>query len=203
MIKFIVGVLIGIGLVLVAGYFFVTRGAVFMGTNANPLPLERRIAGAAISASIGKSADDPSPLTADETNLQAGAQVYMKACAGCHGRMDQATGGAKGFYPSPPHLFPPSKGVTDDPVGATHWVVKNGIRFSAMPSFNQKLSDSEIWQVSLLLQSANKLPASVQDSLRQPRQQQQPQSQPQPQPSQQQSPATSPTPQGESGNLKR
>jgi mono/diheme cytochrome c family protein len=51
-------------------------------------------------------------------------------------------------------------------------VVKNGIRFSAMPSFNQKLSDSEIWQVSLLLQNDNKLPNSVQDSLRQPQQQQ-------------------------------
>jgi hypothetical protein len=37
-----------------------------------------------------------------------------------------------------------------------------------MPSFNQKLSESEIWQVSLLLRNADKLPASVQDSLRQP-----------------------------------
>jgi thiosulfate dehydrogenase len=170
MIKFIVGVLIGIGLVLVAGYFFVTRGALFMGTSANPLPLERRIAGAAITASIGKSAGDPCPLPADETNLQAGAKIYMQACAGCHGRLDQASSGAKGFYPRPPHLLPPSKGVTDDPVGATHWVVKNGIRFSAMPSFNEKLSDSDIWQVSLLLQNADKLPASVQDSLRQPQQ---------------------------------
>jgi thiosulfate dehydrogenase len=65
-------------------------------------------------------------------------------------------------------LLPPGTGVTDDPVGATHWVVKNGIRFSAMTSFNQKLSDSEIWQVSLLLRNADKLPNSVQDSLRQP-----------------------------------
>jgi mono/diheme cytochrome c family protein len=95
----------------------------------------------------------------------------MQACAGCHGKVDQPSSGAKNFYPQPPHLLPPSQGVTDDPVGATHWVVKNGIRFSAMPSFNQKLSDSEIWQVSLLLQNANKLPNSVQDSLRQPQQQ--------------------------------
>ena len=40
-----------------------------------------------------------------------------------------------------------------------------------MPSFNQKLSDSEIWQVSLLLRNADKLPDSVKDSLRQPQQQ--------------------------------
>ncbi len=170
MIKFFLGVVVGIGLVLLAGYLFATRGGLFMGTDAKPFPLERTIASAAITASIGKSANDPSPLPADEANLLAGAKTYMQACEGCHGRLDQASSNAKGFYPRPPHLLPPSKGVTDDPVGAIHWVVKNGIRFSAMPSFNQKLSDSEIWQVSLLLRNADKLPDSVQNSLRQPQQ---------------------------------
>jgi thiosulfate dehydrogenase len=168
MIKFFLGVVVGIGLVVLASYLFVTRGGIFMGTDTKPLPLEQTIAGAAITASIGKNADDPSPLPADEANLLAGAKTYMQACAGCHGRLDQPSAGAKRFYPHVPHLLPPSKGVTDDPVGVTHWVVKNGIRFSAMPSFNQKLSDSEIWQVSLFLRNADKLPASVQDSLRQP-----------------------------------
>ena len=171
MIKFLFGVVVGIGLVVLASYLFVTRGGIFMGTDTKPLPLERTIAGAAIAASIGKSADDPSPLPADETNLLAGAKIYMQACARCHGQLDQVSGGAKGFYPHPPHLLPPDTGVTDDPVGTTHWVVKNGLRFSAMPAFNQKLSDSEIWQVSLLLRNADKLPNSVQDSLRQPQQQ--------------------------------
>jgi mono/diheme cytochrome c family protein len=170
MIRFFLGVLIGIGLVVLASYLFVARGGIFMGTDTKPLPLERSIAGAAITASIGKSANDASPLAEDETNLLAGGKVYMQACAGCHGRLDQPSSGAKSFYPPPPHLLPPATGVTDDPVGATHWVVKNGIRFSAMPSFSQKLSDSEIWQVSLFLRNANKLPASVQDSLRQPQQ---------------------------------
>lgn len=163
-----------------------------MGTDTKPLPWEETIAGAAITASIGKSADDQSPLPADETNLQAGAKLYMQACAGCHGKLDQPSSGAKSFYPQPPHLLPPGKGVTDDPLGATHWVIKNGIRFSAMPSFSQKLSDTEIWQLSLLLQNANKLPDSVKASLhpqspeQQPPPEQQPsEQQPTPQPQQQ------------------
>ena len=171
MIKFFLGVLVSIGLIVLASYLFVTRGGLFMGTNTKPLPMEETIAGAAITASIGKSANDASPLPADETNLLAGAKVYMQICAGCHGRLDQAASGAKGFYPPVPHLLPPSKGVTNDPVGGTHWVVKNGIRFSAMPAFGQKLGDTEIWQVSLLLKNANKLPESVQTALRQPEQQ--------------------------------
>ena len=171
MIKFLVGVVVGIGMIVLTSYLFVTRGGIFMGTDTKPLPLEETITSAAITASIGKSVDDQSPLPADETNLLPGAKVYVQACAGCHGKLDQPSSGAKSFYPQPPHLLPPGKGVTGDPVGATHWVVKNGLRFSAMPSFNQKLSDTEIWQVSLLLQNANTLPDSVKDSLRQPQQQ--------------------------------
>src|SRR5215469_6172598 len=170
MIKFFLGVVVGIALVVLASYLFMTCGGIFMGTDAKPLPLEGTIIGAAITASIGTSANDPSPLPADESNLLGGAKMYMQACAGCHGRLDQASSSAKGFYPLPPHLLPPATGVTDDPVGSTHWVVKHGVRFSAMPSFSQKLSDTEIWQVSLLLRNANKLPDSVKESLRQPQQ---------------------------------
>jgi mono/diheme cytochrome c family protein len=75
----------------------------------------------------------------------------------------------KRFYPHVPQLLPPGKGVIDDPVGATHWVVKNGIRFSAMPSFEGKLTDTEIWQVSQFLRNADKLPRPVQEALRQSR----------------------------------
>lgn len=172
MFKFLFGLIVGICLILAAGYLFATRGGIFMGTTGGPLPLERSIANKALDASIGKSSQDQSPLPADETNLLAGAQVYMHSCAGCHGRLDQATSFmGKMVYPNPPLLLLPGKGVTDDPVGATHWVVINGIRFSAMPSYQGKLSDTEIWQVSQLLHNADKLPTSVQDSLRQPKSQ--------------------------------
>ena len=168
MIKFLFGFIVGIGLLLLAGYFFVARGSFFMGTKGGPLPMERFIVSKAIDASIGKSAQDESPLPADETNLLAGAKVYQQNCAGCHGKLDQpASAMSKKFYPHVPQLLPPSKGVTDDPVGATHWVVKNGIRFSAMPSFDGSLTDNELWQVSQFLRNADKLPPSVQDSLRQ------------------------------------
>jgi mono/diheme cytochrome c family protein len=139
-----------------------------MGTQSGPLPMEGFIAQQAIATSIGKSSQDQSPLPADETNLLAGAHVYQQNCAGCHGQLDQpGSGFAKRLYPHPPQLLPPGTGVTDDPVGATRWLVKNGVRFSAMPSYDGKLTDSEIWQVSLLLRNANKLPQPVQQALHQ------------------------------------
>ncbi len=74
------------------------------------------------------SAAKASPVPADEINLLAGAHVYQQGRAGCHGRLDQDPATmSKRFYPRPPQLLPPGEGVTDDPVGATHWVVKNSI----------------------------------------------------------------------------
>lgn len=167
MTKFLVGILIGICLVLVAGYLFVTRGGITMSTEGGPLPMERFLAHKALRASIGKSAQEQSPLPADETNLLAGAHIYQENCGGCHGRLGKgASGLSKRVYPHIPELLPSAEGVTDDPVGETNWVVKNGIRFSAMPSFGSKLSDTEMWQVTLLLRNADKLSAPVQDALR-------------------------------------
>jgi mono/diheme cytochrome c family protein len=47
-------------------------------------------------------------------------------------------------------------GVTDDPPGETYWKVANGIRLSGMPSYKDVLTDTQMWQVSLLLANANK-----------------------------------------------
>ena len=56
MIKFLLGLVLGIGLLLLAGSFFATRGGISMGTKGGPLPMERFIASKAIDASIGESA---------------------------------------------------------------------------------------------------------------------------------------------------
>jgi thiosulfate dehydrogenase len=165
MIKFLLGLVIGAGLLLLAGYLFATRG-VYMGTKGGPLPMEQFIAHKAIEASIGKSSHDESPLQASEINLLVGTQIYRQNCADCHGQLDQPADLAKGLYPRPPQLLQPGEAVTDDPVGATYWVVKNGVRFSGMPSFEGKLTDEEIWKVSLILRNAGKLPSSVQEALR-------------------------------------
>jgi hypothetical protein len=40
MIKFLIGIIVGIGLVLAAGYFFIARGGIGMTTKGGPLPME-------------------------------------------------------------------------------------------------------------------------------------------------------------------
>ena len=47
-------------------------------------------------------------------------------------------------------------GVSDDPPGETYWKVANGIRLTGMPSYKGVLTDTQMWQVSLLLANADK-----------------------------------------------
>jgi mono/diheme cytochrome c family protein len=75
------------------------------------------------------------------------------------------------MYPSAPQLWekhPNSDvvGVSDDPPGETHWKVENGIRLTGMPSYKKLLTDTEMWQVTLLLANADKpLPPAALDIL--------------------------------------
>ena len=101
------------------------------------------------------------PIEANEANYLAGADEYLMNCAVCHGVPGkEKTAIARGEFPIPPELFK-GKGVTDDPPGETFWKIANGIRLTGMPRFNQSLSETQMWQISLLLANADKLPNSV------------------------------------------
>ena len=156
---FALGVVVTIVLVAAVVYFYFATGMAPVATAASPMPFEPFFAGMALHARLQKEMPAPAPVPADETNLLAGAHVYMEQCAVCHGVPGkEQTAIAKGEFPSPPHLFR-GKGVTDDEPGETYWKVANGIRLTGMPGFNQQLSTTEMWQVSLLLAHADKLPA--------------------------------------------
>jgi len=137
-------------------------------TASAPLPFEKLITGIALNARVNKEAPKSSPIQASDEVYAAGARIYRNNCAVCHGLpgRDQ-TAIAKGEFPKPPELFK-DKGVTDDPVGVTYWKVANGIRLTGMPGFKGSLSSEQLWQVSLLLSNADKLPAAVRSALQEP-----------------------------------
>ena len=167
--RFASGLIVGVALVPIAFYLYVRSGRAPVATSAPPIPMERMLANSALHAKLREEAPTTAPIRADETALLAGARVYRDDCAGCHGMPHRpATAVSKGMYPRPPQLFQPDEMVTDDPAGVTFWKAKYGIRLSGMPGFQASLSDEQLWQVSLLLAGADKLPASVQQALTAP-----------------------------------
>src|SRR4051794_8662446 len=159
--KFLLGMIAGILLIALIGFIYIGQGYAPVATSAPMLPLERTLTHMALRARIGKEAPTGSPVSVGEDNLAAGARIYGEHCAVCHGMQDDSkTAIAKGMFPRPPLLLH-GKGVTDDPVGESFWKVKNGIRLTGMPAFVGSLSESEMWQVSLLLANADKLSPAV------------------------------------------
>jgi mono/diheme cytochrome c family protein len=162
---FLFGVLIGIVAVPLAVYAYFALGMAPVAAAAPDMPFEKMLANKALHARLEKEMPKDVPLPWNEANLSAGAQVYIQHCAVCHGLPGQPqTAIARGMYPKPPQLFK-GKGVTDDPPGATYWRVANGIRLTGMPAFQQSLSQTQMWQVSILLANANNLPQDVKDTL--------------------------------------
>ena len=101
----------------------------------------------------------------DEKNFLEGAKVYKEHCAVCHGLPGEPkTMIADGMFPKPPQLFK-GVGVTDDEAWETYWKVAHGIRMTGMPGFKDRLGETKMWQVSLFLKDADKLPASVKAEL--------------------------------------
>lgn len=163
--KFIFGLILGIIAVPVVVYLYFVSGSAPVATSAPPMPFERTLARTALHARMDKELPKSVPVTADEAAYTAGAQIYKDHCAVCHGLPGvPQTAISKGMFPKPPKLFE-GKGVTDDPAAESYWKVAGGIRMTGMPSFDTSLSTTEMWQVSLLLANADKLPKSVKDTL--------------------------------------
>src|ERR1035441_1660528 len=139
-------------MLVVGGYLFVSGGGVSLATTAPPLPLEKTVAKMALRASIGNSGDQKDPLPFDDANMLAGVHAYKEHCAVCHNAPGQPrTAVSKGMFPPPPQLFEKEDSVTDDPEGVTYWKVTHGIRLSGMPGFGSTLSDTQRWQVTMLV----------------------------------------------------
>ena len=91
-------------------------------------------------------------LTA-EAGIVKGAGNYAAMCVQCHMApgMDR-TELSQGLYPEPPNL-------TKEKVEPAHvfWVVKHGIKASAMPAWGHSMPDADIWNVAAFLQKLPEL----------------------------------------------
>ena len=165
---FVAGMIVG-GLLLtlvVFGYFLAGQAPV--ATDAEPMPFEKYLAKQALHKTLERNMPRSVPIPADEANYLAGAESYKANCAFCHGLPGKPmTAIAKGMFPKPPELMQ-GKGVTDDPPEETYWKVVHGIRLTGMPGFRGNLSDTQAWQVSILLAHADHLPDSVKLALTRP-----------------------------------
>ena len=145
--------------VFVCGWTYLQWGQPPVATADAAFPLEKRIVKVPLRARIAREMEKQ-PFAGSEEVYVSGAMVYKENCAQCHGVPGQDVDYAKWMFPVAPQLFKKHAkgnvvGVSDDEPGETFWKVKNGIRLTGMPSFQHTLSSEDMWDVTLLLKSAD------------------------------------------------
>jgi thiosulfate dehydrogenase len=164
-VKFILGAVFGVILVPLCIFLYFASGSAPVATTDGDMPFETVLAHKALEERIEKDAPKNVPFQPTEGNYLDAAELYKHHCAVCHGLpLSPKSSIATGMYPHPPQLFE-GKGVTDDQPGETYWKIFNGIRLSGMPGFSKSLSETQMWQIALLLANADKLPASAKAAL--------------------------------------
>ena len=91
------------------------------------------------------------PLTFSESNLNAAREIYVDECAQCHGDRGKGDGPeARSHYPLPADLTDP-KFLTNVTDGEILYQISEGRR--PMPSFKNRLTQDQRWQLVLLVRS--------------------------------------------------
>ena len=172
MARFVLGIIAGVLLVPLAIYVWFSFGKVPVAVADPQLPRERLLTAIPLHARIQREMIGAAPIQPDENNLISGARIYTERCSVCHGLQGKPSAFGADMYPVAPQLLEKHGGnnvvgVSDDPTGETYWKVYNGIRLTGMPAFKTQLSETEIWQVSLLLANADKqMPHGIESVLR-------------------------------------
>lgn len=163
MFKFLLGVVIGVMLVPAVVMAYLHFGHPPVAVADSQFPMEDKLVHDPLDARIDRELIKTPPIQPDEGNLVAGAQIYHDQCASCHGVHGKPSSFAAHMYPDAPPLWElhhhgseSMMGVTDDPPGETYWKVANGIRLTGMPAFKDVLTETQMWQVSVLLANADK-----------------------------------------------
>jgi mono/diheme cytochrome c family protein len=101
------------------------------------------------------------PLQPTELNLKAARELYSNECAQCHGDRGKGDGPqARSHFPLPADLSdaPRMSTVTD---GAIFYQISEGRR--PMPSFKNRMTQDQRWQLVLLVRSFAQPAASQKD----------------------------------------
>jgi mono/diheme cytochrome c family protein len=100
-------------------------------------------------------------LAATPAMIKAGAKHYASLCVGCH--LSPAVTKSElrtGLYPHPPNLAEEDMQESR----RAFWIIKHGIKMSAMPAWGKTLDDAAIWDVVAFVR---KMPGMPEEDYRQ------------------------------------
>ena len=96
----------------------------------------------------------------DVKRLQSGAGLYTEMCSGCHLAPGlEKSEISQGLYPKAPELFRESQRSAKE----QFWIIKHGVKLTAMPAWGKTHSDELIWDMVAFVRQLPKMtPAQYQ-----------------------------------------
>lgn len=161
--RFVAGLAAGLLLALagVVGYFYFGKPSIAVTDKPpvwepllSPVPLHMR----------ARAEAKPAPFPATEEVFEGGAHTYRAHCGQCHGVPGHESALGRGMEPRAQQFFAPHerRAAAAQSAGELFWKTAFGIRRSGMPAYSHVLTNTQLWEVSLLLHSAGgELPAPV------------------------------------------
>ena len=137
------------GVFIYLGVYNIGADAPHWGLVYNTLDTLRERAIAHHSKDIKPPADLNSPQ-----RIAAGAGLYNEMCTGCHlGPGLEKSEMSQGLYPAAPEL---ALGNEHTPA-QKFWIIKHGVKLSAMPAWGKTHNDELIWDMVAFLQALPKM----------------------------------------------
>jgi mono/diheme cytochrome c family protein len=154
---FIFGVIITLLVLFVGGYFYATTGHFDVrAVGHTPSDFERRAAMKSMDEWVDEHAPkQANPFQPTMENIMDGSMTYDKNCAMCHGSLKEPNSPMRrNFYPPVPQLM---TGTPDDPDSNLFYVIKYGVRYTAMPGWEGVLSDDDIWKTVIFIKNSGQM----------------------------------------------
>ncbi|MFZ0454324.1 MAG: cytochrome c [Ignavibacteriaceae bacterium] len=150
--KVIVGFILCLIILATGGVIYIFSGMYDVSVENRDKGISRWILESTMENSVEHHARNVEiPSLDDSTMILKGYVRYSRMC-GCHGSPGQESN--RSFNPEPPELY---KTANEWQPNELFWIVKNGIKMSAMPSFSGRASDDEIWETVAFLRVLPKI----------------------------------------------
>ena len=143
---------------------FVGVAALYLGlapvaADQSPSTVEARILGFALHRAVLRQtsgAQEPPPPSNED--LVSGGEIYKEMCSRCHGEPGAVSSPlGSSFYPPAP-LLPGHKSEWSE--RELFWIIKHGVRNTAMASWAALLADDDIRQVAALVKRFDTVPVA-------------------------------------------
>lgn len=137
------------GIFVYAGVYNIGADAPHWGFVYNSLDTLREKSIASYSRGIKAPAD-----LNDPKRIATGAGLYTEMCTGCHlGPGLEKSEMSQGLYPPAPELAQPNRHTPEQ----MFWIIKHGVKLSAMPAWGRTHDDQLIWDMVAFVRQLPKM----------------------------------------------